>query len=350
MSNIHPTGDNYDTSNDVDDEVDDPNYIRAEDIHMSASCTNSRSADENHNTTVGNIGLPSAEFRGRKKEQLPVLSSFSGPAFSEVSDIHSPYKYFKHFFDDELLKHIAEQTNIYCAQEKTSKNLRCKCIDTDKDEIEQLIGVLLFMGIYPNSQYRVYWSQASPMPQITKALEGGVNRFESLKRFLHFNNNENIPDRSPMEYDKLYKVRPVINSVLEKCKALENEEYNSIDEQMIPTKCKSSIKQYLPKKTHKWGYKVFTRCGASGIVYNFEIFVGKSPNNQPPSSLGITGDLVMRLCENMQKHQNYKLCFDNYFTSLPVLKKLQEHGILALGTFEQTEWLEHKSSCPVKKS
>ena len=49
-----------------------------------------------------------------------------------------------------------------------------------------------------------------------------------------------------------------------------------MDEQIIPTKCKSSIKQYCPKKSYKWGYKVFSRCGASGMIYDFEIYTGKS--------------------------------------------------------------------------
>lgn len=56
---------------------------------------------------------------------------------------------------------------------------------------------------------------------------------------------------------------------------LEQEEYHSIDEQTIPTKARSAIKQYTPKKFDKWGYTVFSRCGSSGILYDFEIYVGK---------------------------------------------------------------------------
>ena len=64
-------------------------------------------------------------------------------------------------------------------------------IQTDKDEIEQLL--LLYMGIYPILQYRMYWSNHTPFPQITKALKCGVNRFEELRRFLHFNDMDNAP-------------------------------------------------------------------------------------------------------------------------------------------------------------
>jgi len=37
----------------------------------------------------------------------------------------------------------------------------------------------------------------------------------------------------------------------------------------------SSYKQYNPAKPHKWGLKMFTRAGTSGLVYNFTLYVGK---------------------------------------------------------------------------
>ena len=40
------------------------------------------------------------------------------------------------------------------------------------------------------------------------------------------------------------------------------------------------MKQQNPKKPHKWGYKVFTSFGASRVVYNFEIYRGKSAINR----------------------------------------------------------------------
>lgn len=274
----------------------------------------------------------SSESRWRKREPAIVQSTFLGSSFSEVEDTKSPFEYFKMFFDDDLVQQIVDQTNLYHTQESLSKGLKDTFVVTDKDEMEQLIGILLYMGVYPNPQYRMYWSPSTQIQQITRALKGGVNRFENLKRFLHFNDNSRMPNRDSPDYDKLYKLRPIINSVLSKCQALEPEEYHSIDEQMIPTKSKSSIKQYMPKKPHKWGYKVFTRCGSSGMVYTFEVYMGKSSTSNTPSNLGITGDLVMRLCANLPKHQNFKAFFDNFFTSLPLLKQLRSDGILALGT------------------
>jgi hypothetical protein len=74
--------------------------------------------------------------------------------------------------------------------------------------------------------------------------------FEALrlhKKFLHFNDNSRMPDRSCPNYDKLFKVRPLIDAVNDRCKLIQPEESHSVDEQIIPTKGRSSIRQYLPK-------------------------------------------------------------------------------------------------------
>ena len=35
----------------------------------------------------------------------------------------------------------------------------------------------------------MYWNPFTALPQITNALKGGLTRFETLKRYLHFNDN-----------------------------------------------------------------------------------------------------------------------------------------------------------------
>lgn len=71
------------------------------------------------------------------------------------------------------------------------------------------------------------------------------------------------------------------------------EERHSIDEQMIAFKRRSHLKQYVRYKPHNWGFKVFTRAGASGLMYDFEIYQGKG--TCPETRLEFSGDIVMAL-------------------------------------------------------
>ncbi|KAJ8944868.1 hypothetical protein NQ314_009358 [Rhamnusium bicolor] len=56
----------------------------------------------------------------------------------------------------------------------------------------------------------------------------------------------------------------------------------------------------MPAKPHKWGYKLFVLCGASGFSYNFAVYSGSE--NQPKfrsvdePDLGASSNTVVRLC------------------------------------------------------
>ena len=108
-------------------------------------------------------------------------------------------------------------------------------------------------------------------------------------------------------------------------KSVPQEEMRSIDEQIIPTKSRCGIKQYMPKKSNEWGIKVWPRCGISSIVYDFEIYTGKAPNSQdeiPGIMMG--GNVVHRLTKSLPYHQNFKLYFDNFFSSVTLMNILKE--------------------------
>ena len=55
------------------------------------------------------------------------------------------------------------------------------------------------------------------------------------------------------EYDKLFKVRPFVDSMKSSFWEIEVEEYNLVDELIIPFKCQISLKQYVRNKPHERG-------------------------------------------------------------------------------------------------
>lgn len=66
--------------------------------------------------------------------------------------------------------------------------------------------------------------------------------------------------------DKLWKLRPWLNSFRERCLQVVPEEHNSVDEMMIPFKGRfSNIKQYMCGKV---------RTGISGMLCDFDVYQG----------------------------------------------------------------------------
>ena len=83
------------------------------------------------------------------------------------------------------------------------------------------------------------------------------DRFESLKRFLQFNDNTKDKKRDDETMDRLFKIRPLLEMLRQNCLSQKPEEHNSIDEQMIPFKGRSFIRRYMPQKPKKWGVQDF---------------------------------------------------------------------------------------------
>lgn len=124
-----------------------------------------------------------------------------------------------------------------------------------------------------------------------------VNRFKQILSYMHFVDNYSL---DPENADRFAKVRPVLDALKKTFRsALDPEEFQSVDEMMIPYKGRLTIKQYVPKKPKPWGVKVWVQAGSSGYMYNFEPYQGPAGGRGQISQLGMAGDVVMRLCEDI---------------------------------------------------
>ena len=104
---------------------------------------------------------------------------------------------------------------------------------------------------------------------------------------------------------------------------------SSIDEAMIPFKGRSSMKQYMPKKPVKRGFKIWMRADAeNAYVSELSVYTGKT-EGAPEKNLG--SKVVMKLTENL-RNKGYHLYFDNVFSSVPLMISLLKVGIYSCGT------------------
>lgn len=157
------------------------------------------------------------------------------------------------------------------------------------------------------------------------------DRWKEIKSNLHCNDNSNLRRDDPNR-DRLFKVRPLVDALREKCRALPKSEYLCVDEQIVPYKGKSGLKQYNPKKPKKWGFKIFVLCNTSGLVCDFYIYCGKIQPVAGFPDIGASSNIVLKLVDSVPRNMNYKLFFDNWFSSLPLFVELKKIGIESLGT------------------
>ena len=183
-------------------------------------------------------------YRWRKRDIPWIDNEFSG-LFSDPPENLSTLEYFSSFFPDDLVDAIVQNTNLYSVQCKG------KSVNTNSKEIKTFIGINMLMGIVKLPQYFDYWSNTLRYPAIADVMSR--NRFSELRRYLHFVDNNSEHDKE----DKLFKIRPIIEAVRNQCIKIEPEEFQSVDEQIIPSKTRfTKIRQYNPKKPKNGGLKI----------------------------------------------------------------------------------------------
>ena len=160
-----------------------------------------------------------------------------------------------------------------------------------------------------------------------------MSRYRFLESFynLHLANNSLKPKRESKDYSKIYKVKN-FTEILRK-NAQKNYNFGccgTIDESMIKFKGRSSIKQYLPLKPIKRGYKVWCLCyPITAYLFNYQIYLGKEETSGKEIPLG---ELVVFELISGHNFQGNHLYFDNFFTSLRLLENLKLQNIKACGT------------------
>ncbi|KAK3931897.1 LOW QUALITY PROTEIN: PiggyBac transposable element-derived protein 3 [Frankliniella fusca] len=261
------------------------------------------------------------------------------PSFDDPTELLEPIDYFQYYWDDEIFQYIADQTNLYSVQQDG------KSMDVTKKEIQIFLGIWIFMGLCKLPSYEDYWNGLTRVPQVADLMP--LKRYEKIRSRLHLADNS-----QDFKEDKLFKVRPLLTHILNKCRSLEQKENKfSIDESMTLYKGKKAgaLRQYMPKKPHKWGFKFFLLCGVSGMVYDFLPYLGSDTFNgidcsDAEKSLGLSGQIVTSLCKSIKLPRLSMVCFDNYFTSIPLLMfLLDNYGILSTGTVRSNR----TSKCPL---
>ncbi|XP_049947601.1 piggyBac transposable element-derived protein 2-like [Schistocerca serialis cubense] len=206
-----------------------------------------------------------------------------------------------------------------------------------KEELKSFIGILLLSGYHRLPHENMYWEQAPDVgvPLVFNSMSG--NSFREIKRFIHLNDNSKI-DRN----DKMYKLRlyfEILKKEFGKFGVFHSE--LSIDEMMVRYYRKPSAKMFLRGKPIKFGYKIWCLTSSNGFLYNFSPNCGKTDNKQEPLGARVINELTSMIPES--EYLNYKLFFDNFFTSVDTLITRGKSKMKATGTIREIR----TDACPL---
>jgi len=248
--------------------------------------------------------------------QAPPFVAPSGKQH-EARRAQSPLEFLQLFLTPALMQQIADYTAAHAHARGAAEEWQ-----TSASELYAFIGVHIFMGICRLPEWHMYWSHDYQQPFVAAAFRR--DRFEELLRY--FTVSE--PGAHHHRDDKLSRTRPLIahlQRVFPRMFAPTRD--LTLDEAMIAFKGRSPIKQYIPSKPHKWGYKVY--CLASqNYLLHFEVYEGRE---EAAYEHGSTHETVMRMTQQYH-YCNHILFIDNWFTSPTLLDALKAKGMRACGS------------------
>ena len=175
---------------------------------------------------------------------------------------------------------------------------------------------------------RSYWNRSWPFNNENFSSLMSSRRFELILKFLHLNDSETQPQRGEPGFDKLYKVRPFLELLLQNFKdSYLPGQHLSIDESMISYKGRLSFIQYLPKKPHKWGMKAWVLADSvSGYTWGWKLYTGKEGDGRH-SGQGLAHRVVLDLLNDQRlEGKGYLVYTDNFYSSPALFRELTERG------------------------
>ena len=327
--------DDYDDEDDDDDDDDD--YVEDEDYTPATPMKRCR--------VVPVRVREDGEERWHNREEsdqrpdplrfMPVRQP--GPTFDTTAS-WSPLSLFQLFFSTPVVRTIITNTNANAAK-RLKAGLKFVWKRLTVSDFYIFLSIIIFTGLVKVHDRGDYWRKEWPYHFRFPANTMSRDRFECILWSLHMSDpaedEENDRKRNTAGYDRLFRIKPLYTDIVNACQALFQPYRNiAIDERMVASKARISMKQYMKAKPIKWGYKLFVLADSlTAYTWNFFVYEGKTQMHIPGQGLSYTS--VMNLMSFPLLGRGYTLFVDNFYSSPALFEELSRQNTGACGTIRK---------------
>ncbi|XP_070198822.1 piggyBac transposable element-derived protein 4-like [Littorina saxatilis] len=227
-------------------------------------------------------------------------------------------------WQNKIISDVVKCTNIEGRRVKKDA-----WVPTNDEEIEAVIGMLLFLGTKKHNMLSTeeIWDSSYGHPIIRACM--GRRRFQTLMTHMRFD------DKSTRNARRERDVFAPFRDVWDKFQKSLKSHYIpgpllTVDEQLVPFRGRCSFLQYLPSKPDRYGMKVFWIADAE---QNFPLYgvpyLGRPAGQERQVNLG--RNIAVELATPFFKSGRNVTC-DNFFTDLTLSEKLLKNGMTLVGT------------------
>ncbi|CAG4992906.1 unnamed protein product [Colias eurytheme] len=317
-----------------EDEIIRPPKRRARVVINSDSEIDKDSVEDMVRSQIDKLRDISIQRWGEARGHQPSVIAFTEPTgmkepFASQLRNSPPGEYFSLVVPDKIFESIAIQTNLFAEQAGQSSKPSSRSHSwkpTTINEIKQVFGLILYMGLVKLPKIADYWSTNQIFGQKFPGTVMSRNRFELILKNLHYVNNETA-DKS----DRIYKIRPLIEELNETFqKSYAPKEDVCVDESQVPFRGRIIFRQYNKSKRHKYGMKLFKLCTLPGYTCKLQLYAGKNHEllNTSPTNV------VMGLCDGLL-NLGHTVSTDNWYTNLELANQLLDNDTHLVGTLRK---------------
>lgn len=235
----------------------------------------------------------------------------------------SPLSVWKLLFDETILRNIRRCTIAEARRQKATD------WDVSLKDLEKTFGLLYAKGLFMSSKtpVRLLWSDKWAPPLFARTMPR--DRFYSIMKYLRFDEKQERSER--LRQDRFALASDLWTPFIENCaKCFNGYENLTIDEQLMPCKCRCKFIQYMANKPDKFGLKFFLLVDLkTKYVLNAIPYLGRFEDR--PQEEGLALHVIKKL-SNPILNKGHNITADNYFSSLEVARYLKRQRTSYLGT------------------
>ncbi|GBO34175.1 hypothetical protein AVEN_142659-1 [Araneus ventricosus] len=223
-----------DVSSDSDDGLDFDDFLD-EDPTVNSKDLKSSDSDSEPETIVEKVKNSSSIIEKQVHPSIAEAGQLTSSNTSQptASNINQPTSSNKKTDTGkcQILWKKQNEINLYSTQKNPNKPVDCTVYD-----IHKFIGIRILSSLAPPTCVRDLWHDVYGIDLVKETMS--QRHFEKLHSSLHFNDNAKTPDHQSPDHDKLYKIRPILHYLNQRCLLIPMSERLSIDEQMCATKAR----------------------------------------------------------------------------------------------------------------
>lgn len=185
------------------------------------------------------------QFSSNKLTFSPTYSGCPSNIYQKMRD-SAPLDFFNLFFDQNLMRMIVEQTNLYHDQTQGTVSKPSKqhpWLDVTIDEMYIFLAATMLISSTEKDKLVQYLSSGGLMKTAIFNESFSHHRYFAILRNLHFNHNDH---KGQDDDDRRYKVNPVLYDLREKfSKSFYPYQNICIDESMLSPKGQLKFQHYI---------------------------------------------------------------------------------------------------------